>query len=280
MMNFAGALALARELSEVSDSPPLDAELLLAHVLQVDRGALRAWPERMLGAQEQDEFRRLLERRKRREPVAYLLGRAGFMDFELEVTPAVLIPRPETELLAELALATLAQWRGRPARIAELGVGSGAVAIALARHDPAWSVLGVDISEQALAVARRNAGALAGGNLRLERGSWCEGLAPGSFDMIVANPPYVAPDDPALHPDCAWEPSIALFAGDDGLAAIREIARQARRCLEPGGWLLLEHGCGQRVPAVRLLAEAGYRDIDSRRDLAGRDRLVRSRNPQ
>ena len=311
MTCVADALARARELRDVSDSPRLDVELLLEHALRIDRGALRARPERVLGKQERDEFHRLLERRKRREPVAYLLGGAGFMDFELEVNPAVLIPRPETELLvesaiesltpplggegkrlrsasfarrpngAELCSATGAEPRsgsggGSPIHIADLGTGSGAIAIALARHDPAWSVLGIEISEEALAVARRNAATLAGGNLRVRRGSWCEGLAPESFDLIVANPPYIAPGDPALHPDCAWEPSIALFAGADGLEAIREIATQARRCLKPGGRLLLEHGFDQRGRVTGLLTAAGYRDIESFKDHAGHDRLVRA----
>lgn len=277
MFTCAGAMDLSRELRAVSDNPRLDAELLLGHVLRIDRSALRARPERVLGAQERSEFRRLLERRKRREPVAYLLGSAGFMDFELEVNPAVLIPRPETELLVELAFATLAAQQGKPLRIADLGTGSGAIAIALARHDPTWSVLGIEVSEEALAVAHRNAAALAGGNLRFRRGSWCDGLPPESFDLIVANPPYIAPGDPALHPDCAWEPSIALFAGAEGLKAIREIATQARRCLKPGGRLLLEHGFDQRGQVTELLAAAGYRDIEGFKDHAGHDRLVRAR---
>ena len=288
MITCAGAMDLSRELREVSDTPRLDAELLLGHVLQIDRGALRARPERVLRARERSEFRRLLERRKRREPVAYLLGSEGFMDFELEVNPAVLIPRPETELLVETAIESLTpplgesephsgSGGGKPIRIADLGTGSGAIAIALARHDPAWSVLGIDISEEALAVARRNAAALAGGNLRFRSGSWCEGMAPDSFDLIVANPPYVAPGDPALHPDCAWEPPIALFAGDDGLEAIRQIAAQSMRCLKPGGLLLLEHGFDQRGQVAELLTAAGYRDIEGFKDHAGHDRLVRAR---
>lgn len=271
------ALNLARELNEVSASPGLDTELLLGHVLGLGRGDLHARPERVLGAEERRRFRGLLDRRAQREPVAYLLGSAGFMDFELEVNPSVLIPRPETEQLVELALETLAKFRGRPLQIADLGAGSGAIAIALSRHDPAWSILGIDIDEEALAVARRNAAALAGGNLRFRRGSWCEGLTPDGFDMIIANPPYVAPGDPDLHPDCAWEPPIALYAGDDGLTAIREIAAQARHCLKPGGRLLLEHGFDQRSQVTEILAAAGYRDIAGFRDHAGHDRLVRAR---
>ena len=229
-----------------------------------------------LSVEERRRFRSLLDRRAQREPVAYLLGASGFMDFELEVNPSVLIPRPETEQLVELALETLADSRGCPMQIADLGTGSGAIAIALARHDPAWSVTGLDISEEALAVARRNAAALAGVNLRFRHGSWCDGLAPDSLDMIIANPPYVAPGDPALHPDCAWEPPIALYAGKDGLTAIREITVEARRCLKPGGRLLLEHGFDQREQVIELLAAAGYRDIAGFTDHAGHDRLVRA----
>lgn len=273
------ALNLARELNEVSASPGLDTELLLGHVLELERGALHARPERVLGAKERRRFRHLLDRRAQREPVAYLLGHAGFMDFELEVNPSVLIPRPETEQLVELALETLADSRGSPLQIADPGTGSGAIAIALARHDAAWSVLGIDISEEALAVARRNAAALTGGNLRFRQGSWCEGLASDSFDAIVANPPYVAPGDPALHPDCAWEPAIALYSGNDGLAAIREIAAQARRCLKSGGRLLLEHGFDQRGQAAEILAAAGFREITGLKDHAGHDRLVRACRP-
>ena len=303
MTTVAEALTLARELRQISDSPKLDAELLLAHALKLDRAALRARPERVLHAKEEREFRHFLDRRAQREPIAYLLGSAGFMDFELEVNPSVLIPRPETEQLVELAIETLASrsagldssFRDRESfatggpesagrtgsamRIADLGTGSGAIAIALARRNPAWSVLGTDVSEEALAVARRNAAALAGGNLRFRRGSWCDDLAPDSFDMIVANPPYIALGDPALHPDCAWEPPIALFSGADGLAAIREIATQARHRLKPGGWLLLEHGFDQQGQTTKLLTAAGYRELAGFKDHAGHDRIARARRP-
>ena len=277
MTTVTQALDLARELDQVSDSPKLDAELLLALALKIDRGALRARPERALGAAERSRYCRLLDRRRRREPVAYLLGSAGFMDFELEVNQSVLIPRPETEQLVELALETLAESRGKTLQIADLGTGSGAIAIALSRHDPAWSVLGIEVSEEALAVARRNAAALAANNLLLQHGSWCEGLNPESFDVIIANPPYVAPGDPALHPDCASEPPVALFAGADGLEAIREIAAQARHCLKPGGRLLLEHGFNQREAVNQILASNEYLEIGCFKDHAGHDRLARAR---
>lgn len=277
MTTVAEALGHTQSLCGISDSPRLDGELLLAEVLKLSRGSLHARPERHLSEREEREFLDLIEQRKQRMPVAYLLGRAGFMDFELEVNASVLAPRPETEQLVELAFETLALRSGQPTRIADLGAGSGAIAIALARHDPAWSVLGVDVSEDAMALAQRNAATLAANNVRFRLGCWCEGLTEDSYDMIIANPPYIAPGDPALDPDCAWEPPIALFAGEDGLAALREIVFQARSCLKPGGWLLLEHGYDQRAPVTELLAGNNYRDIDCFRDHAGHDRLVRAR---
>ena len=266
-----------------SDSPMLDAELLLCHVLRAGRTALRVWPERRLNADQLHRFETLVDRRGHGEPVSYLLGRAGFMDFDLEVNNAVLIPRPETELLVELALATMPgtatgieNHRGT-VQIADLGTGSGAIAIALARRNPDWRILATDISEAALALARRNAAALEVNNIAFRRSSWCKALSDATCDMIIANPPYVAKGDPALHADCAFEPPIALFAGADGLEAMREIIFCAKRCLKPGGWLLLEHGHDQRVPVAELLATNGYTDIHSRQDHASQDRLARAR---
>jgi len=266
-----------------SDSPTLDAELLLAHALGSKRAALRARPERRLNAEQLGCFESLIDRRTQGEPVAYLLGRAGFMDLELEVNPSVLIPRPETELLVELALETLAGGdiaaanQNPTTRIADLGTGSGAIAIALARHNPAWRIEAVDISAAALALARRNAAALAAHNIRFRQASWCEGLPTATFDLIVANPPYVAKGDPALHPDCAFEPDTALFAAEDGLAALRQIITSAKHHLKPQGWLLLEHAHNQQIPVTQLLAANNYRNIEPRKDHAHHNRLVRAR---
>jgi len=266
-----------------SDSPTLDAELLLAHALGSKRAALRARPERPLTAEQAGCFESLIDRRTQGEPVAYLLGRAGFMDLELEVNPSVLIPRPETELLVELALETLAGGdiaaanQNPTTRIADLGTGSGAIAIALARHNPAWRIEAVDISAAALALARRNAAALAAHNIRFRQASWCEGLPTATFDLIVANPPYVAKGDPALHPDCAFEPDTALFAAEDGLAALRQIITSAKHHLKPRGWLLLEHGHNQRTSVTNLLATEGYRQIETRKDHAHHNRLIHAR---
>ena len=283
MRNVKSALSSAIARLGGSDSPTLDAELLLAHVLETSRAALRARPERPLTAEQAGQLEDLIDRRAQGEPVAYLLGRAGFMDFELAVNPSVLIPRPETELLVELALETLADSDSPAAnqenipRIADLGTGSGAIAIALARHNPAWRVEAVDISKAALALARRNAQALGVGNIHFHQASWCEGLPPTAFDLIVANPPYVAKGDPALHPDCAFEPETSLFAAEDGLAALRQIITTAKHNLKPQGWLILEHAHNQQIPVTQLLAANNYRNIEPRRDHAHQDRLIRAR---
>ncbi len=274
MTTIADALASARKSQSTTDCSPLDGERLLAHVLGVTRSALYAHPERPLGDREISEFRRLLQRRGKGEPVAYLLGNAGFMDFQLAVNPCVLIPRPETELLVELTLESAPEGKNGPLQVADLGTGSGAIAIALARAKPDWLIRAVDLSPQALALARRNARELGARNISFREASWCESLADSAYDMIVANPPYVAPGAPALHPDCAFEPDMALFAGADGLSAIRQIINQARRCLKAGGLLLLEHGHDQREPTTELLSAAGYRNIKHYRDHAGHDRII------
>jgi len=278
MSSVRDALAEAADLQGLSDTGRRDSELLLAEVLGLDRAALFAWPERELDTEQQRKYREWLARRARGEPVAYLLGRAGFIDFELEISPEVLIPRPETELLVQLALDTLSECRTPQPRIADLGTGSGAIAIALARGNSRCKVLGTDVCQLALALAKRNAAKLAACNLRFQNSYWCKALPQDSFDLIVANPPYVARGDPALHPDCAFEPELALFAGADGLAAIRQIADQAHYCLKPGGWLLLEHGATQREAVARSLTAHGYHSLDCRKDYAGHDRLIRARH--
>jgi len=283
MRSIKSALSLAIARLGESDSPMLDAELLLAHVLETSRAALRARLERRLSAEQAGQFESLIGRRAQGEPVVYLLGRAGFMDFELVVNPSVLIPRPETELLVELALETLAGGdlatsnQDNIVRIADLGTGSGAIAIALARHNPAWRIEAVDISAAALALAQRNAAALAAHNIRFRQASWCEGLPTAAFDLIVANPPYVAKGDPALHPDCAFEPDTALFAAEDGLAALHQIITSAKHHLKPRGWLILEHAHNQCIPVCDLLTANGYQDIHPQKDHANHDRLIRAR---
>jgi release factor glutamine methyltransferase len=219
-----------------------------------------------------DRCRDLLRRRAAGEPVAYLTGRRDFWTLELEVTPAVLIPRPETERLVEEVLALFPA--APPIRLADLGTGSGALALALAAERPAWQIVATDASPEALAVARRNAERLRLGNVELRCGSWAEALgAHERFAAIVSNPPYVAEGDPHLAAgDLPFEPRSALVAGADGLAAIRVLIPAAVAHLRAGGWLLLEHGAGQGAAVRALLEEGGLAAVRTLRDLAGHER--------
>jgi release factor glutamine methyltransferase len=237
-----------------------EARLLLAAATGFSAASVLAYPERELPAEMQRRFLDFVQRRQRGEPVAYILGRKEFYGLELSVNPAVLIPRPETELLVDLALQ-------RPfSSVVDLGTGSGAIALALKHHRPKARVLAVDASAAALSVAQRNAVKHAL-EIEFRHGRWLEPLAGERFDLIVANPPYVAEGDPHLC-DLGFEPHGALVSGPDGLDAIREIAREAPRHLAPGGWLLLEHGMGQEGAVHALLSRAGLEELDSCPDLA------------
>ena len=271
------ALALAaRSLAASSDSPRLDAELLLAHVLGVDRARLAALGERPLDDTAAGAFAALLARRAGGEPVAYLLGRRDFWTLTLEVGPDVLVPRPETELVVEIALAALA---GRPApAVLDLGTGSGAIGLAIARERPDAAVDLVDASTAALAVAERNRARLGLGNARVLAGDWF-GAVPGRrYDLVAANPPYLAADDPHLAAaELAHEPRLALVAGPDGLEALAAIAAAAPSRLVPGGRLVLEHGATQGAAVRALLEAAGLGEVATRRDLAGHERATAGR---
>ncbi len=251
-------------------TPDLDAQVLLAHVLGVPRTRLRSHPEESPAAAAARRYRALLERRAAGEPVAYLTGEKDFWSLRLQVTPAVLIPRPETELLVERALAL---WPAERARVADLGTGSGAIALALASARPAWRLVASDVSPDALAVARDNAAAMHITQVEFRLGSWFEPLAGERFDLLVSNPPYVAADDPHLA-GLAHEPRLALTPGNDGLACLRTIIRAAGAHLEPGGWLLLEHGAAQAQAVRHELVLAGMRHVRSHRDLAGLERMT------
>jgi len=250
----------------------LEADLLLAHVLEVERAWLFANRGQGVSASRQHAFRELVERRSGGEPVAYLVGEREFWSLPLKVTPDVLIPRPETELLVETALEFIPS--GATWRVADLGTGSGAIALAIACERPSCEVHASELSEAALAVAAHNIAAIAPGRVQLHRGSWLDPLQ-GRFRVIVANPPYVASGDPHLaEGDCRFEPLAALTPGPDGVAAIRQIARDALPRLEPGGLLAFEHGFDQGEEARRLLRELGYTQVHTRKDLAGHDRVT------
>jgi release factor glutamine methyltransferase len=262
----------AARLARSSDSPRLDAELLLAHCLGRDRAWLMAWPERVPDMDGRDCFEALLRRREQGEPVAYLLGEREFWSLPLMVTADTLVPRPETELLVEQSLALIAG-RERP-RILELGTGSGAIALALKRERPDAEIIATDVSPGALAVARRNAQSLglAVGFLLCD---WYRAIAPGPrFDLIVSNPPYIAADDPFLKQgDLPAEPRRALCSGPSGLEALRIIIEGAVPRLAPGAALALEHGHDQREAVRDLLRQAGFEQLRTERDFSGLPRV-------
>ena len=273
--SVADVLCKAQLCLKDSDSPRADAEILLAHVMQRPRSYFVAWPEAQLSLDESVAFEALLARRAVGEPVAYVLGSRGFYGLDLKVSPAVLIPRPETELLVEAALERLPT---TPCRIADLGTGSGAIALALANElkseRPDAQVVAVDMSPDALAVARENARNL---NLAVDfrLGDWCGGLADEIFDMIVSNPPYIRADDEHLaQGDVRFEPALALASGVDGLDAIRAIIACAPAHLQPGGWLLFEHGYDQASAVAALLRAAGWQVVESLFDLQGHARVT------
>lgn len=266
--------ALLRDASARVD--PADAALLLAHALGQPRAWLYAHGDDIPDDAAQARFEALLDRRLAGEPVAYLTGSRGFWTFELKVTPHTLIPRPETERLVELALDLLPE--AQALRVADLGTGSGAIALALARERPFAQVVATDASGEALAVARGNASSLGVGNVEFRQGSWFEPLAGEQFDLIASNPPYVAVGDPHLaQGDLRYEPASALSSGRDGLDDIRAIARGAPACLRPGGWLLLEHGLDQGAAVRALLQHAGFDRVATARDLEDRDRITLGR---
>jgi len=272
MIRVADALAALRtRLAAASPSAGLDAELLVAQVLGAGRASLVADPDRGLAPEELLALESLVRRRLAGEPVAYLTGRREFWSIELEVTPDVLVPRPETELLVERALAAIAGLEN-PA-VLDLGTGSGAIAIAVAAERPDAEVTATDASAAALGVAQRNAAGLGLRNLRFCEGDWYTPLAGARFDAIVSNPPYVAAGDPALAA-LAHEPRLALVGGSDGFEALAVVASGAPRHLVPGGSLLVEHGASQGAAVRRLLQSAGLEKITTRADLAGLDRVT------
>ncbi len=257
-------------------APQLEAELLLAQALGVNRSFLFAHPEQPVPAPRARAFRSLVRRRADGEPLAYITGEQEFWSLTLRVGPEVLIPRPETERLVELALDRLPT--GTPTRVADIGTGSGAIALALARERPLAEVLGSDVSPAAVETARDNGRRLGVSNARFVLGSWCAPLAGNHWNLVVSNPPYVAEDDPHLAlGDLRFEPRLALTPGPDELAAFRAIAAQAREHLSPGGWLLFEHGFGQAMAVRGVLSEAGYEAVETHQDLRGLDRVTGGR---
>jgi release factor glutamine methyltransferase len=265
--------ARARDNSTREDAThPLDAELLLAHVLGKTRTFLKAHPEQIPAPEQAQRFSELLERRVAGEPIAYIIGSRDFWTLTLAVNPSVLVPRPETELLVERALAVGPEGS---AAIADLGTGSGAIALALASERPQWKVTAVDISAPALNTARANATSLELDSVEFLEGAWFAPLKNRRFHLIASNPPYVSESDDALKDaTLQHEPQIALASGPDGLNAIREIVLAAPDYLERHGWLLLEHGSDQAAAVAHELVGRGFSHVRSHRDLAGHWRLT------
>ena len=262
------------------DSPTaqLDAELLLAFVLEKPRSYLYTWPDKTVTEAQVAAFMTLLERRQRGEPVAYLLGRQGFWTLDLQVAKHTLIPRADTELLVESAL-QLAD-ASSTLKVLDLGTGTGALALALASERPLWAVTGVDRIESAVTLAQNNQRQLQLANVEFLSSHWFSALTAQRYDLIVSNPPYIADNDPHLQQgDVRFEPLSALVSGPDGLDDIRLIIAQAPSYLTANGWLLLEHGFDQASAVRELLQQAGFIDVSSQRDLSGHQRISLGRLP-
>ena len=266
------ALADATErLRNVSDSPMLDAELLLARALDVPRTYLVAHPEDSLDPAAVERFFSAIERRSDGLPLAYISGEKEFWSMTLFVSPDTLVPRPETEVLVQQALQRIPD--GESFAVLDLGTGNGAIAMAIARERSNCTVTATEISDSALAVARENANRHALPNIEFLSGDWTAPVAGRTFDLIASNPPYVPSADPDLE-HLTYEPQMALASGADGLDAIRRISVEAKLIIKPGGTLLIEHGDRQQQEVARILSAEGWTEIRHVNDLAGKPRVT------
>lgn len=258
-------LQQASQIFPKSTSAVADVEVLLCHLLSVNRAYLRAHSDRVLNEKEQKMFNALMKRRQAGEPIAYIVGHQPFWSLDFLVHDAVLIPRPETELLVESALALSFD----DADVLELGTGSGAIIISLAHEKPTWHFTATDLSDCALQVAEQNAKRLLKTNIHFIQSDWFASVPVKKFDIIISNPPYIAEDDSHLSQgDLRYEPRQALASGKDGLDAIRKIVSQAPAYLKPGGCLMLEHGYDQAEAVQAIFAEHGFSNIQGKKDLS------------
>lgn len=261
-----------QQLTVSSDSSRLDAELLLAHILNKPRSYLYTHRKQNILTQQVKHFSKLLKRRLAHEPMAYILGHKEFYSIDLQVNKHVLIPRPETELLVELVLAKF-----RPQakiNLADLGTGSGAIALAIANECPNWQIFATDKSTKALDVAKNNAQHLGIQNIKFHKGNWCYALPVRNLDVIVSNPPYICKHDPCLQKITKFEPALALATNDTGLLHIKTIIKQAKSFLTTQGFLILEHGFDQGNKVRQLLKDYKYTNIKTYQDLAGHERAT------
>jgi release factor glutamine methyltransferase len=277
-MTIEEALAAGTTALATLATPRLDAEILLAYAIGKPRAFLYGHPEAEVAAPARTRYRKALARRRQSEPVAYLSGRREFWSLMLEVTPVCLIPRPETELLVERALARIpvkADWR-----VLDLGTGSGAIALAIAAERPRCFITASDVSPAALALAHANARRHDFCNIEFFAGDWFKPVHGRRFDLIVSNPPYIAADDPHLaRGEVRFEPRAALASGD-GMNALRRIARTSGAFVRPDGWLMLEHGYDQRARVRSALSSAGFRNIRGFDDIAGIPRVIEAQAPE
>lgn len=258
-----------------SPSPDLDARVLLCHVLDKPSSHLYTWPDKILCDEDIFAFDKLIERRKKGEPVAYIVGYRDFWSLRLCVEPSTLIPRPDTECLVEFALARLSF---EDASLLDLGTGTGAIALAIAKERPDMAVLGVDFREDAVALSFRNAKDNGIENAHFVQSDWFKAVPAQRFDMIVSNPPYIDPNDPhLLEGDVRFEPQTALVAQECGLADIRHICNQGRAYLKPQGWLLIEHGFDQGKAVRSLFLDAKFDEVETLKDYSGLDRVTLGR---
>lgn len=261
-------------LAKCTESPRLDAELLLCEVLHCERSHLYAHPETCLAKEQLTSYDALTARRQAGEPIAYIRGFKEFWSLRLLVTPAVLIPRPETELLVDLALNAFA--RNQTIKVADLGTGSGAIALAIATERPSWKIHASDASAAALEVAQQNARRVDAHNISFVMGDWLQALAGQWYDLILCNPPYVEEEIGNIN-NLSQEPRSALLSGSDGMDDLKLIIEDARHHLRPEGWLILEHGCAQGAAVRQLLELRGYKDIATHPDLTGLERATSCR---
>jgi release factor glutamine methyltransferase len=271
-MTIAELLQAAAEANQHSDTALLDSELLLGHVLGVERTHLKTWPERSVDDAVQRRFTHLMQRRVSGEPVAYLIGTQGFWTLELEVSEATLIPRPETELLVEVALDLPLSVQ---AAVLDLGTGTGAIALALASERKQWRITAVDVQAPAVDLAERNRQRYQLDNVTVFCSNWFAEIPAQQFDLIVSNPPYIEQSDPHLtQGDVRFEPASALVSGIDGLDDLRLLAQQSASFLANAGWLLVEHGFDQGGAVRELFEINGFSQIETRLDLNGLERIT------
>ncbi len=260
-----------QQLEQTSTSAALDAELLLAFCMQKDRSYLLAWTEVVPSVEQQTHFQQLIEKRLQGIPIAYLLDTKAFWTLELIVNPAVLIPRPETEHLVEIALEKIHHIPNP--KILDLGTGSGAIALALATERPDATIIAADASATALTIAQANKTKYQLDNVQLLQSDWFGAISAMHFNLIVSNPPYIETNDPHLQGDIHYEPQQALTSGVDGLDAIRTIVTQAKAYLKPDSFLILEHGYNQGNRVRDLLTEASFNHVKSIKDYTQIERL-------